>query len=140
MKTFTALFLASLTCFAELAFSTEQPNMEAALGYLQQVAKPTPPQSSKARLKLLNSAKEALEKVPSIYKGQKAAAKKLVDAAIQQLEAGKQADALASTEKAIAQIRDGIAYLDNHDKEAADPKPESIPVNPKATLEKKNRA
>jgi len=118
MKTFIVLLLAaaSLVCFAEPAFSTEQPNMEAALGYLQQVAKPTPPQSSKAKLKLLKSAQETLEKVPSIYKGQKAAARKLVELAIQQLDSGKEAAALESTEKAIAQIQDGIAYLDNLEK------------------------
>ena len=115
------LVTATFISFSKHAYSVEQPFMESALGRLKQVVNSEKPSKPTEKLILLNSAKEDLLNVPSIYKaGQKAKARKLIELAIEQLKAGDESKAIETTQKAMTQISDGIAYIANRDKPSSE--------------------
>jgi hypothetical protein len=108
------LLAAVILAFMSPAYCKDQPYMEAALDYLNQAAAPAPqpsmlkPPQPVDRLGLLKSARGALNKAPSIYKGRKAKAQEYVDVAIDLLKSHQEAKAIPNINKAISEVREGI--------------------------------
>lgn len=111
------LIAAIMLAFVSPAYCKDQPYMELALDYLNQAAAP-PAQPSMLeppkpvdRVGLLKSAREALNKAPSIYKGRKAKAAEYVNVALEQLKNHEEAKAISNINKAIFEVREGIRIV-----------------------------
>jgi hypothetical protein len=111
------LIAAIMLVFSSTAYCKDQPYMELALDYLNQAAAP-PSQPSMLeppkpvdRVGLLKSARQALDKAPSIYKGRKAKAQEYVDVALEQLKKNEESKALSNINKAIFEVREGIRIV-----------------------------
>ena len=121
MKILTTLpqlvIVAMMLAFISPAYCKDQPYMEVALDYLEKAAAP-PSQPSMLeppkpvdRAGLLKSARAALDKAPSIYKGRKAKAAEYVDVALEQLKNQQEAKAISYINKAISEVREGIRIV-----------------------------
>ena len=114
------LVITALLGSSKFAFSADQPFMQAGLENLKEAAKPASQPTPLGTVEkidrsgLLNSAKESLDKAPLIYKGRKADAEKFISEALEQLKAGQESKALATIQKAISKVIEGIELVDNN--------------------------
>lgn len=111
------LVAAIMLAFSSAAYCKDQPYMELALDYLNQAAAP-PSQPSMLeppkpvdRMGLLKSARQALDRAPSIYKGRKAKAQEYVDVALEQIKNHQEAKAISDINKGISEVREGIRIV-----------------------------
>jgi hypothetical protein len=111
------LIAAIILAFSSAAYCKDQPYMELALDYLNKAAAPDSqtsmlePPKPVDRVGLLKSAREALNKAPSIYKGRKGKALEYVDVALEQLKNHQEAKAISDINKAISEVREGIRIV-----------------------------